>query len=267
MQSSRPQSTDVAERLAVVSNALHCFSLALPEPLRYRNEYLDFETAEARKLHSAKFSIHVMRQLATLMTYRSTTSNDNDPDHQGHRRFIEASDNVFAIVKNSAEDHVRHVNPFLASTVWFAAAVQLAHRFGAAPGSNTDLVESKFELLRMNCQQYAKFWATPDALLENLSALEAHLAAQRGAARPSPSNENWASEGQLCSTPLRSYSYSTVPMSGNHYPTEDGDQNGLASFTADDDALTGLNLDTDFGLEPSGMSFGLDGLHFDGHAP
>lgn len=64
-----------AERLGTLANALRCFSLSLPEPLRYRGQHLSFDAAVGagptpwRHLHASIYSIHTMTQLAKLMIY------------------------------------------------------------------------------------------------------------------------------------------------------------------------------------------------------
>ena len=79
------------------------------------------------------------------------------------------------IVSRISDDHVRHVNPFLADIIWFAAAVQLSYKVFAPVGTNEDLVESKFEVLRMNFNEYVRNWNTPSVLQQNLDALEEKL--------------------------------------------------------------------------------------------
>ncbi|OMP87545.1 hypothetical protein BK809_0007632 [Diplodia seriata] len=303
--SNQNKSADVSERLAIISHALHCYSLSLPKGLRYRHEHLSFEPAHRTRAHSSIFNINCTAHLATLMLYHNhlgpklkqqfgqghTTDDTSNTDTQGLRECIEASDGIFTIIKNSAPEHVRHVNPFLSSTVWFAAAVQLAHRFIAPSGTNTELVESKVELLRMNCQQYADFWSTPDALLENLSILEFHLESQLGqdqlaSGNPARHFRGEDGAGQQSGGWGRQVDVSLLspdPMipSGFHHDTtatnttnpsesEDcyyyGGQAGTVDGALADFSMENVGMELDFALDTGEASLCLDDLLFDSHA-
>ncbi|KAL0257612.1 hypothetical protein SLS55_008426 [Diplodia seriata] len=275
------------------------------ERLRYRHEHLSFEPAHRTRAHSSIFNINCTAHLVTLMLYHNhlgpklkqqfgqghTTDDTSNADTQGLRECIEASDGIFTIIKNSAPEHVRHVNPFLSSTVWFAAAVQLAYRFIAPSGTNTELVESKVELLRMNCQQYADFWSTPDALLENLSILESHLESQLGQDQLASGNparhfrgEDGAGQqsggwGHQVDASLLSPD-PTIP-SGFHHdttaanttnPSESencyyyGGQAGTVDAALGDLSMENIGMELDFALDTGEASLCLDDLLFDSHA-
>jgi hypothetical protein len=83
-----------------------------------------------------------------------------EPDPEGLSRYIEAADAVLMIVTRSTDDHIKYVNPFLSSTIWLAAAVQLVYKFFAPLGTNTRLTESKSEVLRLNYTQFVEYWRT-----------------------------------------------------------------------------------------------------------
>lgn len=285
---SRRQSGDAEERVAVVSHALRCYSMALPDGLSYRNEYLGFEPGDSTSSQSAKFNIHCMSQLATLMLYQNHLGPSlrqphdhprhatNGTDVEGLRECIEASDNIFTIIKNSARDHVQHVSPFNSSTVWFAAAAQLSYKFIAPPGTNMELIEAKVELLRTNCQQYADFWNTPDALLENLSTLETHLERQLGEngntsdQTAGQQSQDWDDQLEV---PLLSPD-SVIP-SGLHgdasaINTSGNDYHPPAASTSIVDPLADLSManigmELDFSLDVGDGSLCLDSLLFDSH--
>ena len=204
---------NIAERLTILENALRCFTLALPKSLKYQEEYLSFtskvpaEVVMERQSHSSKYSIYLMTQLAKFMVYHRdafagaaedlhlvNTADGNKNDQRGsnqreagplrlsHRHaskaldhYMEAADNTLTIVSRSSNDHVRYVNPFLANIIWFAAAVQLGYKVLAPLGTNEELEESKFEVLRLNFNAYVSTWNVPIALQQNLDALEENL--------------------------------------------------------------------------------------------
>jgi hypothetical protein len=203
---------DVPEQAIILANALQCFTQALPEALRYREEYLSFTskdpaTAKAvRQLHSSKCSIHLTIQLSKFMIYHydafggagedlhliDTTTGAHaysltkgrleecvrlchGPTRKGLDHYIEAAEDVLMIVTRSSDTSVRHLNPFLANTIWLAAAVFLSYRIFAPVGISEDLIESKVEVLRMNLGQYTKFWNIPSVLQRNLDFIEDRL--------------------------------------------------------------------------------------------
>lgn len=142
---------DTADQLAILANALTCFGMALPKELQYRDEFLTFTSRDptavqaTKELHCAKFSIHVMTQLARLMIHHhdayqgaledldlpgssprefgaspvsDTPSLKSGPQRKGFQECMAASDELLLIVSRSSQDHVRYVNPFVASTIW-----------------------------------------------------------------------------------------------------------------------------------------------------
>lgn len=44
------------------------------------------------------------------------------------RHYFEAADSILRIVNQSSRDHIKHINPFLSSTIWLASAVQLVRK-------------------------------------------------------------------------------------------------------------------------------------------
>lgn len=196
---------EISESLGVLENALHCFSMALPSHLKYRREKLSFPVTGANSsmlmLHSSIYSIYLMMQLTKFMMYHHAVFgggrlehcqvnassaekmptppaepiNPTEPDPDGLARYAEAADEILMIVSRSASHHVQYVNPFLASTIWLAAAVQLVYKFFGSPGATKDLTESKFEVLRMNYLQFVEHWKTATTLQGNLEILEKAL--------------------------------------------------------------------------------------------
>lgn len=196
---------DTLQRLEVLANAIQCFVMALPSQLRYRNQYLSFDLSAGpgasgclRQLHCGVYNIFVMTQLARLMVYRfdlfrQPTSGKNMSRKDGRRasnnakacledlenrpmqRYFEAADNIVSIVNGSCEDHVQHINPFLPSTIWLAAAVQLVQKHMGRSSTNPSLVKSRFDVLYLTYKRCVDFWDTETALQQNLEALEAQL--------------------------------------------------------------------------------------------
>ncbi|PVH69791.1 hypothetical protein DL98DRAFT_438288 [Cadophora sp. DSE1049] len=196
---------EISESLGVLENGLHCFSMALPPHLKYRNEKLSFPVTGSNPsllMHqSSVYSIYVMMQLTKFMMYHHAVfgggrrehcqvkasparnmptppaepKTPSGPDPDGLNRYAEAADDILMIVSRSSSHHVYYVNPFLASTIWLAAAVQLVYGFFRPPGVNKDLTESKFEVLRLNYMQFVDHWKTSTTLQDNLEILRKSL--------------------------------------------------------------------------------------------
>lgn len=201
---------DVSENLLILANALKCFGFALPKALRYTDEFLSFTSSNpneiyaARRMHSAKYSIRVTTQLTRIMihhhdAYRgalkdlhlsgsvteprsssktpapASVSLHIGPTRKGLQQYMDAADEILTVVSKSSDDHIRYVSPFLASTIWYGAAIQLAWKVLAPPNFNPDVIHSKFEVLRMSYEAYTTFWDLPKALQENLQSMEEKL--------------------------------------------------------------------------------------------
>ncbi|KAF4631859.1 hypothetical protein G7Y89_g6270 [Cudoniella acicularis] len=199
------QDETVSEKLTIISNSLRCFALALPKWLQYHGQNMSFTLddgakVETRNENAAKHGMYLMVQLTHLMVdhYQEFRLNSERAAHrppaqppetdthqlsetqgQALSRFVLAADNIFKMVSRCSDDHVPHVNPFFASTIWIAAAVHLVQKHFGGTGTNVDLADSKFEFFRMNYQQYVKFWNTPSVLEERLEALERQLERMR----------------------------------------------------------------------------------------
>ncbi|KAK4153435.1 fungal-specific transcription factor domain-containing protein [Chaetomidium leptoderma] len=207
---------EARQKLEILANAVQCFVFALPAHLEYRNQYLSFDGATAvpgrtetlQHLHCGIYNIFVLTQLARLMIYRyhlfSTHSHSssqsgvgstglsggaddgarqtlpgfNDPNSSWVRQYFEAADNIFLIVSHCCEDHIRHTNPFLPSTIWLAAAVQLVRKYAVPPASSDlGLIQSRFDVLYMTYKRCTAFWEAKTAMNENLEMLEMQLQA------------------------------------------------------------------------------------------
>ncbi|KAJ5379386.1 Fungal specific transcription factor [Penicillium cosmopolitanum] len=191
-------------RLKTLIRALRTTISSLPKSLVYNGEYLDFgfdflrgvRDSETKRLHSAKYNIHLTMNLAQFMVYHhyafgeivsgvifteKDTKQEVLPQEErtsenalGLEQCLQAADYIYILTSHCPEDHVKYVNPFLASTVWLSASLQVLRKLF---GKKVDLEEtlSKYAILRATCERFTAFWHTPLALLENLDSLEARL--------------------------------------------------------------------------------------------
>ncbi|KAL4936481.1 hypothetical protein BDV06DRAFT_233350 [Aspergillus oleicola] len=202
------------QKLGTLANCLQCFTSVLPERLRYRNQYLNFEARAAGRLSSTRqhhcsiYNIYVMVQLAKLMIHRyeifqylgslvrpnhePTNAESQKLNSNHHRRasgadnlalaqYFEAADNILSIVTRSCDDHVRFINPFLSSTIWLAAAVQIFRQEFDQGETERAFIRSKFEVLYMTYTQCVSWWKTHTAMEQNLEYLATQLERYRGA--------------------------------------------------------------------------------------
>jgi hypothetical protein len=200
---NRKKCEEISQSLGVLENALQCFSFALPQSLRYRDEHLrsppNGTNTSLLMRNSSIYSIHIMTQLTKFMMYQhavfgggrrahvqvipasgkvqSPPGDHNgtrtpEPDPEGLSRYREAADAVLMIVTRSTDDHIKYVNPFLSSTIWLAATAQLVYKFFAPLSTNTRLTESKSEVLLLNYTQFVEYWRTSINLQKNLESLE-----------------------------------------------------------------------------------------------
>ncbi|KAL5354737.1 hypothetical protein ACLOAV_000826 [Pseudogymnoascus australis] len=223
----------ISERLVVLENSLRCFTMALPSDLKYRDEYLTFSSPDpesvvaVRQRHSARYAIHMMTQLTKFMIHHYTVfespasrdhpnedklQNPEDTqklpmlDRQALKRCMEAAESIVILINRSADSHIKHVNPFVASTVWLAAAIQLVFGAFCPFGTSKSLVHSNFKVLRLNYSQFIDHWKTSMALQMNLDLLDAqlrHLGEPKTAERPqqSSSMRDLAESRNVCQYP------------------------------------------------------------------
>lgn len=208
IQTERVEET--RKRLTTYYNAVRYFSMALPASLKYRGQSLSFDSSSSaqgqagikmlRELHTAIYSIHLMTQLAFLMTLKyhlfKLAANDCIPGQtpgQSQRggqstarhiarsqkdidEYFEAANSILYITNRCNDQFHRYVNPFLVNTIWLAAAVQLLKReLFSADDTERDLVASNFEVLRMNYDMFVEFWRSDDTAKKNLATLQAQL--------------------------------------------------------------------------------------------
>jgi Fungal specific transcription factor domain len=204
-QRTKPSEEGTQRSLAILANVLASYAIALPPHLAYRDEPLLFKNGG---MDYAKHSIHITIQLTRFMIhqyetlrlpFKTTTPRfkaackadnsrgtvDNESTNEifnsaAWAHYLAAADNIITLIRNCPPHHIRHSNPFLASVIWLAAVVQIVHKaFGPKP-EESSLIESNYELLRLNFRQYVSFWDISDTLRQRLDMIEARLY-QRGA--------------------------------------------------------------------------------------
>ncbi|SPO03174.1 uncharacterized protein DNG_05856 [Cephalotrichum gorgonifer] len=208
--SSYPRPVDKSrQKLEILANAVQCFVMALPQELRYRSQYLSFDAGPVsgkpgslRNLHCGIYNIFLMIQLSRLMIYRydlfghhthqacqsigagqfappdtrgEASPNFQDPDNLSVQQYFEAADNILIIVSRCSENHIRHINPFMSSTIWLATAVQLVRKYYGPGVISPGLIQSRFYVLHMTYTRCVKFWGSKTAMGQNLEMLEGQL--------------------------------------------------------------------------------------------
>ncbi|ETN40265.1 uncharacterized protein HMPREF1541_04541 [Cyphellophora europaea CBS 101466] len=222
---------EARKRLTTFYNAARYFSMALPGSLKYRGQYLNFDSTAAvqvlagtktlRELHAQIYSIHLMTQLAFLMTLkyhlfktsgrhtgghgRKREGSHGSPRDGGSRsrhtesqnqenvdQYFEASNSILDITHRCNDQFYRYINPFLVNTIWLAAAVQLLRReLYCADDTEKELVHSNFEVLRMAYDQFVEYWRSIDTAKKNLDALEGQLKAFQVRAKKEAGAAGW----------------------------------------------------------------------------
>ncbi|KFY80912.1 hypothetical protein V498_08759 [Pseudogymnoascus sp. VKM F-4517 (FW-2822)] len=189
-----------AENAILLANTLHDFSLALPSALHYKGEYIGFECSNNPRLipsprlkDHGKYSIHMMKQLAKFVLHHQVflaalaqpdvsasgqTFFDyiENYDPGSWNRYIEGIENVVSLIRHSAPNYVYYVNPFLANTIWFAAAAQITARlYRPSSATSCEAADSNFELLRSSVILHIRTWEISSILVEKLDTLESRL--------------------------------------------------------------------------------------------
>ncbi|KAJ5569121.1 fungal-specific transcription factor domain-containing protein [Penicillium hetheringtonii] len=167
----------------------------------YRDQYLAFrapgqgQMESQRQQHCSVCNIYVMTQLAHLMIYRNdafiiqnfqpeTSSGQfagaqaeqtalrlSDTENMARQQYYEAADRILRIVNQSCVEHIQYINPFLSSTIWLAAAVQLVRKYLTRESSNQGLIRSRFDVLHLSYQRCVEFWDIQNALQRNLESI------------------------------------------------------------------------------------------------
>lgn len=192
------------QKLEKLGNAVRCFSLALPNHLRYQDQYLAFgapvqgQLESQRQKHCSIYNIFIMTQLVWLMIHRYDAfrpqTRQFEPNHYhrsgdvfsphdtefiAQKQYYDAADRILSIVSQSCEEHIQYINPFLSSTLWLASAVQLVRKHFAQAPVNRSLIKSRFDVLYLTYRRCVDFWGTQTAMQRNLESLEGQLEARK----------------------------------------------------------------------------------------
>ncbi len=236
----------------LLSNCLQCALMAMPSELSYQGEYLAFKAtanqfAPASRFNEcSKYSSHIMVQLTRFMlhhqdVFRSTsldansvrdamlddrrTSQQDRPeqtipgtsDRQAWEHYVDAADNIVNLVRSTAQDHVRYVNPFLANTIWLAAAAQVVARLFGPPSIDRRLAGSNFDVLRGTLNLYVYFWGVCGELKTKLDNLESRLDKVRRASEAETANLGQTTRSSfLPQSPMGGFEGRLTPNIGLH---------------------------------------------------
>ncbi|KAH6649215.1 fungal-specific transcription factor domain-containing protein [Chaetomium tenue] len=203
-----PNQSDHNDELNIMANTLYCTIASLPADLGYQGETLDFRVKHAlssdgdnssnpRQRHADIYSIHLMTQLCRFMVYHHRicarapwlAQRQQGPADRGERagppatqqansewsNYINASEEIVIVVRNSARDHFRYVNPFLTNTLWFAAAAQVACNVFGPASLNRRLASSNLDLLKLTIEGFISFWGGMESLRGKLARIETGL--------------------------------------------------------------------------------------------
>jgi hypothetical protein len=88
---------------------------------------------------------------------------------------MNASEEIVTVVRNSSRDHHKYVNPFLANTLWFAAAAQCACKVFGPATFNKRLTSSNLDLLKLTIDRFILFYNGMENLKGKLARIEAGL--------------------------------------------------------------------------------------------
>ncbi|KAL5323733.1 hypothetical protein ACEPPN_008274 [Leptodophora sp. 'Broadleaf-Isolate-01'] len=188
---SSVEAGEVPPGLDVLANSLYCLSAALPTDLVYRGEFLKFSPGS---LHtdSSKHGIHVMTQLSRFMinhyqVFDSTARKLGEKvsptnsavltslDQVAWNHYLNAASEIVSLIRNCPPSHVQYVNPFLASTIWLAAAAQVASKSFGSALVDSRVADSNLDVLQTNLNGSVSFWGVSDTLKINLGILESRL--------------------------------------------------------------------------------------------
>lgn len=192
---STAEAGEVPSGLDILANSLYCLTAALPSNLIYKGEFLRF-APDSLQTDSAKHGIHIMTQLSRFMinhyqvfdsTSRqlgersassSTDSSALTPaDQAAWNHYLTAASSIVSLIRNCSPSHIQHANPFLASTIWLAAAAQVVSKSFDDKLVDPRLADSNLDVLQMNLSAFVDFWGVSDTLRVKLGTLESKLKA------------------------------------------------------------------------------------------
>ncbi len=276
---------EAENEMSAVSDAICCFTMALPLELTHRGEFLSFRasrhaaTKASRQNDSDKYSIHIMKQLSRFMVYHHRVFRSEERDtrntsptgnayskesaakslNQGAwSRYLDAVEDVVAVIRNSSSDHIQYVNPYLASTIWLAAAAQVASRTFGPPVANPKAVESNLDLLRLTFNRFVSFWNLSDILQERLSTLEARLQSFLSKERGAAQQAETTTQGKIVKQKVITQVNREVPNEPQHNDRIE-DFTSVSSYFPTESAFSpagASSYDPSDPLSTTGMNFG-----------
>lgn len=211
------------EGLSELVKAYQDIKANLPEALTHHGEPLEFglnnndDAITWRRSSAAKYAVGMAKASAIFMIYqnhvymdmidglvplsssaslRGSDGRSTQPENPSERRlglqnFLQASETVLELVDSAPEDHIKYVNPYYASTVWIAAALQAFKRRSQWDPS-PELTERRLAALRQIYLRFVHFWGTPLSLLNNMDSLESRLDARlRALEDPGKDRDPW----------------------------------------------------------------------------
>ncbi|KAJ0309076.1 hypothetical protein COL516b_002974 [Colletotrichum fioriniae] len=149
------QSAEDAQQLPVLIGALKQTVALLPRSLTYQGAQLNFKftgsssTSDCPQLPSERRTIFSETDSPPSFGWTSSSKDEKErlSNSEGLRNCLEASDDIHSIVSRSSETHIKWTNPFLASTVWLAASLQVLRKV-FAPSTCNEASEMKIKELR-----------------------------------------------------------------------------------------------------------------------
>ena len=273
----------------MLSNSLWCTLSAMPAELAYHDEYLAFRATEdpfapnSRQKECDKYSIHIMIQLTRFMMHnqtvfrstaldtpdlhqeesgaRRTAAKDapdlsglNSHDRQAWEHYMDAGNRIVSVVRNSSQVHVHYVNPFLANSIWFAAAAQVVSRLFGPASVDRRLAASNFDVLRWTLNLYVSFWGVCSELKQKLEGLESRLDQVRRASEVEMTSAGQATRSGLIAREKMETAISQIlappSLSGGHHV---GSSHQVLSSPAN--SQPAMSIEIDYGMPDAILNF------------
>jgi hypothetical protein len=166
--------------------------------------------------------------------------------------YLAAASEIVTLARSCSPRHVNYVNPFLASTVWIAAAAQIVSKHTGQHLIDRRVAESNFDLLQTNLNAFVSTWGTPNALQQTLVTLESRLGSF---------GERTSNPGQRQSRTAEQGSYSvdaTTVGLRNDQITRDGDNVNISNQPSQLAGASTNDWSFQQSLDMTGPEFGLE---------
>ncbi len=186
------QHEEVPAGLDLMANSLYCLTASLPPGLAYTGETLKFSSSSFQ-IDSDRHSIHLMTQLSRFMinhyqvfdsaSRRLAEASSSNPsaltpaDQAAWNHYLDAASEITTLIRNCPPHHIQYTNPFLANTIWLAAAAQVVSKSFGSVLIDSRTAESNLDVLRSSLNAFVSFWGVSDALKHKLGSLEQKLRA------------------------------------------------------------------------------------------